>query len=259
MLSAREKDEQAKAMVSAFVDRSLVLLTDTPVGVRSKHPASGVLLRTPGGHAVVLTAAHALPECPPINVCMNAGFFFDAVEGVAQHPVRDVDVAVALLRPDAASQLLPFAHTFDQVESSPDHRVERDAPLVAGGFPDQFTTDALVSESLVEHRFTAIVRFTKRHGHDRRRLSLDWTAGYPIDRGRSPAHAAFDVERGRPFHLKKPRGLSGGPIYRITPGPFESFDPSSHCKLIAVAVEYVNRRELAVPWWSWLAWLRMAP
>lgn len=253
-LTLEMKEAQAKAKVTAHVLKSLVLLTDTPMGTESEHPASGVLLRLRNGRVVVMTAGHALPPRRPLNLHLADGRFFeDAVCRTATHPDPRVDVALMLPEPEIEAALGAFALDFESVESSASRSIV--GPIVAAGFPMQFTEMVSLGEDRFEHRFAAIVRYTTDYNHDSRWLSYNWREGWPIDRGTPPAHPALEVAPGSSVRLKKPLWLSGGPVYRVTHKPFDELDPKVDCKLIGVSVEYVNQRELASPWWRWRAWI----
>jgi hypothetical protein len=255
MASLAEQDAAAKAKVSAFVQRSLVLLTDTPYGIRAEHPASGLLLRLRSGRVAVLTAAHTLPEEAPVNLHgAENKLYEDAVVGVAMHPTDDV--GLGLVRRELQAHLAGFAMDLDQVECSNVRRIEQGARLLAAGFPSQFTQNIPIADDRVEHRFTALLKYTAMHNHDHRRLSIDWREGYPIDRAGPSPHKALDVPAGSPVYLKKPSGLSGGPVFRVSVATtVEGFDPKTHCRLVGIAVEFKDQRQLAVPWWVWSDWL----
>ena len=52
------------------------------------------------------------------------------------------------------------------------------------------------------------------------------------------------------------RHVSGGPVYRVrTTQTGVLWSPTSDATLVGIATEFVNRRELALPWWRWSKWV----
>lgn len=208
----------------------LIVRSGEEQDLAAKARVSGTLVRLRSGLTAVLTAKHVLPDACPVGLLTDGGVYDDAVDLVSEHPSRDVDVALGLLRPDIGRELCGQALPFDQIEQSPMHRIERGCPLVAAGFPSQFTSDERIADNVIEHRFVALLKYTAIHGANHRHVSLDWRTAYPIPRAGGPAHAALAVEPGGPVHLEKPIGLSGGPVYRIERDSFERHDPVAHCR-----------------------------
>lgn len=252
-----DAEKAATWKVRTFVERSVVLLTDTPQGVRSRHPASGTLIRSASGAVGVLTAAHALPSTnEALTVHVEQGVFIeDAIEHCLRHPDAEVDVGIAKVREDVANALRARALTLQSIELSRVHRVEAASQLVVAGFPQQFQEDAELDEGVIEHRFAGFIYWSRTHGHDDRLLSIKWREGFTVDRETVAPHPLLRRPPDQPLPLKKPRGISGGPVFRVRSNTAAQFSPENDVHLIGVAIEFDKESERAAPWWRWERWV----
>jgi len=245
-------EEAARFAVTAFVRRSLVLIVFTRQGTRSTAHASGTLIAGSDGRLGVLTAKHCINPGELITLASNEGLVEDCVEEVHHHD--KVDIAVAILRPKVATIWAHLALRLSQVEIQPERRLSPGHLLVMGGFPNQFRRDVVLSHNARIDRFVPIVQFTSDYGHDSRSISIRWKHG--VISGSEFPFDDLGVPRRTQIPLRKPTGMSGGPLFRVTPTRRGTlWSPESDMHLIGVAYAFSAHREQAVPWWHWSSWL----
>lgn len=254
MVVLDDAEKQAIAAVTAFVRRSLVLLIFARQGQRTAHHGSGSLVMASSGRVGVLTAAHVVSPGDLVSLVTQDEFLQDAVDEVIHAP--GLDIAIAFVRDTTRRRVRDHAIALDRIEMSAERRLAKGSQLVMAGFPAQFAYDAQhPHRGWLQHRFTDILHYTSDHDHDDKVISIAWKQGqitgyeFPLD--------DIGVPREQAIPLKKPRGLSGGPVYQIrSTRKGVLWSPANDVSLVGIATEYTNRRELALPWWRWSSWVR---
>jgi hypothetical protein len=248
-------ERHAREAMTAHVMRSLVLLVFARQGERTPHHGSGTFVVGRSGRLAVLTAAHVVQPGDLVSLVTREAFVEDAIEDVV-HPPGGLDIALAFVRDRIAGSLRALAIGPDRLEASGARTIPKGAQLVAAGFPEQFTFDARhPNHGWLQHRFVDIFHYTTEFKHDDRNISIAWKSGHVI--GDSFPYEELDVPRNTRVQFKKPNGLSGGPVYHIRSSSADSlWSPSSDATLIGIATSFTNRRELALPWWRWVDWVR---
>jgi hypothetical protein len=183
-------------------------------------------------------------------------FYGDVVDGIVRAP-EGIDVAMVWVRSQFQSKLLARCIDLDRVESRADRRIDRDVLLAVAGFPKQFTFDRRVDVNIVEARFVDSIRYTYDHRHDHEHISIGWRSAKIS--GESFPHAEFGTDPTTMTPLRKPAGISGGPVYTVAATrPNSLWAPSQDARLVGVASKWNTQREHAVPYWRWNEWLRDA-
>jgi hypothetical protein len=189
-----------------------------------------------------------------VSLVSQDAFLQDAVETVVHAP-GGLDVAIAFVRDHVASKFVEVALPTSQLENRPERRIPTGSLLVAAGFPEQFTYDAHHPAGWVQHRFVDILNYTSDFRHDHRFISIGWKEGEMV--GHDFPFDEVGVPRGATIPLKKPTGLSGGPVFLIrATRKNEIWSLGADASLIGVSIEFKNRRELALPWWRWASWVQ---
>jgi hypothetical protein len=242
-------EDHARAAVTSFVTRSLVLLVFTRQGERTPYHGSGSLVLARSGRVAVLTAAHVVRPGDFVSVVTQAEFIEDAVDEVIH--AQGLDIAIAFVRDTISSRVRELAISMERIETSDERRLAKGSQLVAAGFPEQFTYDARHPEhGWLQHRFADILHYTSEFDHDDQAISIAWKQGQIT--GNSFPFDDLGVPRDQTVQFKKPSGLSGGPVYHVrSPRKGLLWSPTSDATLIGIAAEFTNRRELAIPWWRW--------
>ena len=178
------------------------------------------------------------------------------------HPT--VDVALALLKPDAAKLFTHAALSCDVVAETDEEDPEGEMTMICG-FP------ALYRRAAVDHQnkkvdvgFASVTYSTDVNGKDDKgRYRVSWGEGelsgtVPL-RAQSAANH-LGIEQGQIFDLAHPGGISGGPLWRFRKVPkTEVWDPSKLARLIGVASTYLkppDNIEFCPSVATWGDWLR---
>jgi hypothetical protein len=248
-------EKEARASITAVVRRSLVLLTHAPQGTRSTDYGSGTLIVGPNGRVAVLTAAHIVDDRPQhsLGLVTTDRFFRDVSDGHLIAPGH-VDVALVWVNADIADALRPLAMDASVIDTRDPALLGRHDLLVVAGFSEQFVHDVSVDEHVIENRFVDGVRYTYEHGHDDRKISIAWREARI--RGPDFPHRLLGIDADAMTPLKKPRGVSGGPVFRVVPTVAGTiWLPSAALRLVGIAYEWNKQREHAVPYWRWASWV----
>jgi hypothetical protein len=250
----QDPEPAAREALTSFVRRSLVLLIFARQGERTAHHGSGTIVIGGSGRVAVLTAAHVVKPGDLVSLVTTDEFLENVVVEVKQAP-NGIDVALAFVEGSTSAVLRKHALGIESIESSAQRIVAPGTLLLTAGFPKQFTYDAHhPSRGSLQHRFADIINYTTDFKHDNRFISIAWKQGALT--GQTFPHDDLGVRRGETIQLKKPVGLSGGPVYRVrTTQKDMLWSPTSDATLVGVASEFTNRRELAVPWWHWAHWV----
>jgi hypothetical protein len=248
-------EREARASINAVVRRSLVLLTHASQGTRSTDYGSGTLIVGANRRVAVLTAAHIVADRPeaPLGLVTTERFYEDVRESHVLAPGH-VDVAVVWLKPKIGEVLRLQALDADIIDTRDPSLLGEHDLLVAAGFSEQFVHDVRIDESVVENRFVDGVRYTYEHGHDDRKISIAWREAFI--RGDEFPHRLLRIDANAATPLKKPRGVSGGPVLRVIAAePGKIWLPLASLRLVGIAYEWNKQREHAVPYWRWAVWL----
>jgi hypothetical protein len=190
-----------------------------------------------------------------VSLVTTDEFHQDVVDEVVHAP-NNLDIAIAFVRKSVAPALRKSALALESIESSNERQIPQGAMLVAAGFPKPFTHDERHPlHGWLQHRFVDILNPTSDFNHDHRFISIGWKQGTVT--GETFPFEDLGVPRETPIQFRKPSGLSGGPVYRVrSTQKGVLWSPTSDAALVGVATEFVNRRELALPWWRWSQWVR---
>lgn len=250
-----DPERVAHEALTAFVRRSLVLIVFARQGERTPHHGSGTLIVGPSDRVGVLTAAHVVRPGDFISLVTTDEFHQDVVDEVVHAP-DNVDVAIAFVRRSVAPAFRDSALALESIEFSTKRKIPQGSLLVAAGFPEQFTYDERhPTHGWLQHRFVDVLNPTSDFKHDHRFISIRWKQGTVT--GETFPFEDLGVPRETPIQFKKPSGLSGGPVYRVrTTQKGVLWSPTSDATLVGIAIEFVSRRELALPWWRWSQWVR---
>lgn len=245
---------QAREAVTKFVCRSLALLAWTPrQGIRAQHHGSGCLIVGGDGTVWVLTAEHLFaPALEPVSIITDDGFCANAIREVIRAPDH-LDVALARVADHWAEGLLARCIAPTLVEAAPRKGFSFDGKvLVAAGFPNQFRFDRRGAHGTVDC-FVDMVRFSDEVGLDDRAITVSWHAAKI--KGETFPHQELGIQPDTLTPLKKPKGISGGPVYAVSQTQKNAlWSPGKDARLVGVAVAYNHRREQVVPYWRWRDW-----
>jgi hypothetical protein len=226
-----------------------VFLVEGAVGAASADApnGSGTLLRTPGGRVFVLTARHVLEDDPPDQYALGGRAVqygvADALGDQFWHPT--VDVALALLKPEAAKLFTHAALSCDVVAETDEEDPEGQMTMICG-FPVLYRRAAVDHQNKkVDVGFASVTYSTDVNGKDEKgHYRVSWGEGelsgtIPL-RAQSAANH-LGIEQGQIFDLAHPGGISGGPLWRFRKVPkTEVWDPSKLARLIGVASTYLK-------------------
>lgn len=246
--------------IHLFAGAAVVYVLDGAPGAESHHSGNGtgLLLNTPGGVTVLLTASHVLADNRPPQFSLGGRAYPEGAVGDAlgpewHHP--SADVAIARLKDGAAELLRAHAQTCSVVAATDDGGLDEPATFMLVGFISALRKDSVDHErKLIRHSLVPVSYATIIEGLDpkKQRYRARW------DEGEVPEDIAalFDVPAGlQPMH--HPQGISGGPLWRFRlPTPGKLWAAEKVGAVVGVASAYLEPHELVEPVASWGDWFR---
>ncbi|HEX2870836.1 MAG TPA: hypothetical protein VHP33_06255 [Polyangiaceae bacterium] len=242
-------DEAASDALNDFAGGALVFLLEGEINAESALApnGSGTVLRTPGGHVVVLSARHVFEDDPPAQFALGGRAVQhgvpDAIGEQFWHP--SVDVAVARLKPTAAALFAHAALPCDLVAGTNEEDPEGDTAMICGFLARYRRTAVDHSNRRVDHDFASVTYSTDVNGKDERgRYRVAWGEGElsgTIPASASDAARQLGIKVGQLFDLAHPGGISGGPLWRFRKEwrKSEVWEPSKAGRLIGIASSYL--------------------
>lgn len=220
-----ERKARGVEALNKYFAQSLVFIGEGPaVGLKEPRAnGTGTLIITPERRIAVLTAKHVLEDDPPSDgftlggpAIGTGGLHLPFVRHWS-HPA--VDVAIALLTEHAGAVFGASAVPHDRVAEIADELTEDDDAFICG-FPAAYRLFEVDKRTkIIEQHMHSLVYRTGVTGPDASlRYRVTWSEGV-VDRA-DGRHALFDIEEGKPFKQKHPGGVSGGPLWKVSPvGP----------------------------------------
>jgi hypothetical protein len=255
----QEKNDYARRACADFAWRVTVALS--PRHDPASSFGTGILLQNDCGVPFLLTARHLLDDgaWQPIKTLVqgmdrelrdigDAVYFAPGLRGDER-----IDVAVVRLRPQFHDLLRPGAAGLEVLAD--DASVAPTDTVFLTGYPRflAFPDPGRPRDFFVPSIFyvTTVEGFTENG-----LLKVYWRdAEMGFD---APPFPHLDVQPGKVMRLGDAKGISGGGLWRVrVPGPDKVWSPSSHAKLIGIAVAWNTvDTEFAESASGWAGWVR---
>jgi hypothetical protein len=233
----------------AYARNPVVFLMDGPIGPDSTSAAigSGTLVESAGGSTVVLTAKHNFDPMPEGGISVGgnrAGGISNAVRTVLRHPNDDVDVALAILSPEASAAFSSLAVPANCVSLKDDVQFEDENPMILCGYPSGYRrtlVDESAGKATVEFASVSYLARVKPSLDDKGRYQVTWKEAIMTE------HDAVwpPIPRGEEFTMVHPVGISGGPLWRFRKlDPAAVWAPAKMGTIVGIASGY--RKDLGI-------------
>lgn len=263
-MNARSPDAgHALTAASNFVLGSLVFIAEETEERRALGVSTGVVVRSPNGHAAVLTAKHVTEDAARDSK-FGVGYagapktHDDALYAKFLAPAP-IDVALIVLTDEAQLGLRDRAIDLATIAEEPTELVGDKHWYVVAGYPL-----ALMRRTLDHQRKTVMQDFgsvTYNCGfvrEDGARLIFDWDEGIVND---APPGVDSPPSIGTMEKLPDAPGMSGGPLWRFLPERSDRvWSPGTTGKLVGIQSAWFPKdREIIVePAPRWRSWLEGA-
>ena len=236
-------DRTAFEALHDFAREAVVFLVDGAIGPNS-HLASvgsGTLIKTAGGRIVVLTAAHNFDDLPDDGVSMG-GEGSNAVSHALGAPWRhpSIDVALAVVQPEAAKVFGHAALAPEVVAATTDTAFELQNPMLLCGYPGDYRrlhVDRPAGRAHLEFACVSYVTTVQPELDEHGRYHARWKEGVLTEH--DPLFPA--VKPGEEFVVVRPHGISGGPLWRFrSAGKGQVWAPAKIGQIVGVACDYIR-------------------
>lgn len=251
-----------------MVSSTLAFIVPSAVGdAPAREVGSATVVRTPAGKVILLSVSHNFAEPAPVR---SVGYsnapdaINDAIDHVISHPkavpgaANEVDVALAIPKPDAAAELNKVAISYDQIATATDSDIAPEDACIVGGFPWDMTLRHEDKARRIRTQLFASLTYgctiANRDAH--RRYQIPWTGGTFT----TPGLWTVATGETKLTTMPQPHGMSGGGLWRFRkPATNEPiWTPQKAGKLIGVQRGwYRDDRTLVVEsvatWGEWLA------
>lgn len=213
--------------------------------------ATGVLVAGKR-NVLLLTAAHVVAATA--RRCLYAvDDQYPDFDAVIEFAPGDLDVAAIILKSAVADVLRSKAvSASDMDDCSHPRELGKGTPLIVAGFPLQFSHEVTNQFGNPQRRNTDIVAAIQSSGCDQRFVSFDWKGGQ-FDGDEFP-FSKLGLSPGQHVPFKKPSGLSGAPVFRVDE-QISGIMSRTPLRLCAIASQFSNGREQAIPIWRWRNWI----
>jgi hypothetical protein len=261
---AAAKDNAVK-LAMRWMHGSAVCVAEGRIGTRVKRPASGTVVRTPRGRAVLLTCAHCVEDEAVVYSVTQIGArcgINDVASGFLKHPDPTVDVALVMLKPDAEQLLLASAVEPATIALPDDGEVGAGQWTIAVGFPEEYMREqVLYDQRLIVQNMGALTFGCEVESRDDSgRLMIGWNRAVAHDP--SALWREEMISKHDPIQdLPRAPGVSGGPLWRFGPMPQnEVWSAYRAGRVIGVLCSWLRhqRIQFAEPVSRWGAWFAIA-
>jgi hypothetical protein len=252
---------QALLALQTYAMRPVVFMLDGPLAgfqLLEAKAGSGLVLRTPRGRTVVLTARHNFDDLPQSGMSIGGRVSVaDALGPRWEHPNPEVDIAITGLKPDAEQMLSVLAVPTSVVAASSDTAFTRENPMILCGFPALYRRTLPRDAKTADHEFSCMSYATTVEPDldSEGRYLAEWKEGALTEK--DPVLPA--IKPGETFEIVHPRGISGGPLWRFRSTPEgQLWSPEAKGMIVGIATDYRERtsRQLCpsvAVWGDWFS------